>query len=98
MASDVDGASYLDRFRWIILPIMSPTILVVILIRVMDAFRVFDTIYVLTRGGPGVATETISTYAYRLAFTGLKFESAGALSIIATLVILLLCIGLVRVM
>lgn len=95
-SSRVDGANYVQRLRWIILPIMKPTILVVLLIRIMDAFRVFDTIYVLTRGGPGVSTETISTYTYRLAFSNFNFESAGALSLIATTILLILSLFLVR--
>ncbi len=97
-SAEVDGANYWQRFVSIILPIISPTILVVILIRVMDAFRIFDTIYVLTRGGPGVVTETVSTYAYRIAFTNLNFESAGALSVLATLIVAIFSIGMVRLM
>jgi multiple sugar transport system permease protein len=97
-SAEVDGANYWQRFVTIILPIISPTILVVILIRVMDAFRIFDTIYILTRGGPGVVTETVSTYAYRIAFTDLNFESAGALSVMATLIVALFSIGMVRLM
>jgi len=97
-SAEVDGANYWQRFFSIILPIISPTILVVILIRVMDAFRIFDTIYVLTRGGPGVVTETVSTYAYRIAFTNLNFESAGALSVLATLIVAIFSIGMVRLM
>ncbi|MBI9051612.1 MAG: sugar ABC transporter permease [Anaerolineaceae bacterium] len=97
-ASKVDGANFWQRFLYIIFPIISPTILVVFLIRVMDAYRIFDTIYVLTRGGPGVVTETVSTYAYRLAFTNLNFESSGALSIMATLVVALFSVIMVRIM
>jgi multiple sugar transport system permease protein len=97
-SAEVDGANYWQRLISIILPIISPTILVVILIRVMDAFRIFDTIYVLTRGGPGVVTETVSTYAYRIAFTNLNFESAGALSVMATLIVAVFSIGMVRLM
>jgi multiple sugar transport system permease protein len=97
-AAHIDGAGYWRRVWWIMLPSMRSIILITILMRVMDAFRVFDTIYVLTRGGPGVSTESISTYTYRTAFTNLKFESAGAMSVLAVLMVAVLSVVLVRVL
>lgn len=97
-AATVDGAGYWQRLRYILLPLLRPTILVILLIRMMDAFRVFDTIYVLTQGGPGVSTETISTYAYRLAFSNLDFGSAGAMSIMGVLLVTLLSVLLIRLL
>jgi multiple sugar transport system permease protein len=94
----VDGAGYWRRLWSIILPSLRPIILVIVLIRVMDTFRVFDTIYVLTGGGPGVSTESISTYSYRLAFADLDFESAGAVSVLAVLLVAALSIGIVRIL
>jgi multiple sugar transport system permease protein len=94
----VDGASYRQRLQYITLPFIVPTILVVLLMRIMDAFRVFDTVFILTRGGPGVSTETISMYTYQIAFTNLDFEKAGALSLVATVILIGLSFVLARVL
>ena len=72
-AARVDGASAWMRFRCITLPLLRPAILVVLLFRSLDAFRVFDAIYVLTGGGPADSTETVSIYAYKVLFQTLQF-------------------------
>lgn len=97
-SAKVDGASYFQSLRHIYLPFLKPTILVVLLMRMMDSFRVFDTVFILTRGGPGISTQTISMYTYQLAFTNLNFEKAGALSLIATIVLVLLSIVMARIL
>jgi multiple sugar transport system permease protein len=63
-AAEVDGASRWQTFWRIKLPLLSPVISIVVLFRVIDLYRLFDYIYVMTSGGPGTATETISYYAY----------------------------------
>ena len=82
-AARVDGASAWTRFRRITLPLLRPAVLVVLLFRSLDAFRVFDAIYVLTGGGPADSTETVSIYAYKLLFQTMQFGygSAAALAV-----------------
>ncbi len=72
-ASDIDGANKLQAFFNITLPLLKPSILVALLFRTLDAFRVFDLVYVLTGGGPGGATETVSVYAYKVMFSQTNF-------------------------
>src|SRR5262249_58630414 len=67
-AATIDGASAYQMFRDITLPMLKPAILIALLLRTMDLLRVFDQIYILTEGGPGFATETVSLYIYRSAF------------------------------
>jgi multiple sugar transport system permease protein len=64
-AARIDGATAWQQFRWVTLPMLRPAILVAALFRTLDAFRVFDLVYVLTYGGPGDATNTLQFYGYR---------------------------------
>lgn len=85
-AAQVDGAGpWMLLFR-IMVPAIRPLILFVLVIRVMDAFRFFDQIYVLTAGGPGDATETVTIYTYQLAFRLLQIGKASALGVITLLI------------
>ncbi len=84
-AAHVDGAGPLRAFRSITLPLLVPALLVVTLFRALDAFRVFDTVYVLTGGGPANTTETLSVYAYELYFQTLQFGTGSAVSMLAFL-------------
>jgi len=86
-AAKVDGVSRWQSFRYVSWPLLKPAALIVLLIRTMDAFRTFDIIYIITGAGPAHATELISTYAYRIAFSHLDFGEASALSCIALLII-----------
>ena len=61
---------------------VKPSILIVLLLRTMDLLRVFDQIFILTEGGPGFATETISLYIYRAAFRFFDFGYAAAMSFV----------------
>jgi len=67
-AAQVDGASAVQTFFRVTLPLLWPYLTVAMLIRVIDAFGLFDLIWVMTRGGPGTITESISVYAYRNTF------------------------------
>jgi len=62
-------------------------------IRTMDAFRAFDSIYVLTGGGPGTATETVTFYTYTLAFRALEIGKAAALGVLTMLFITTIVLG-----
>jgi multiple sugar transport system permease protein len=86
-AAQIDGAGpWMLLFR-IMLPSIRPLIVFVLAIRLMDAFRFFDQIYVLTAGGPGTATETITLYTYALAFRLLQVGKASALGVITLLIV-----------
>jgi multiple sugar transport system permease protein len=92
-AAWVDGASGWQTFREITLPLLRPVILVVLLLRIMDAFRVFDIIWTLTFGGPGNTTEVLSMIIYK---SGLQFFQIGEASAMSWLfLIVIFCISLV---
>jgi multiple sugar transport system permease protein len=80
-AAKVDGAGYLRTLHRIVLPAIVPQILLVLLFRTMDTYRIFDTVFVLTKGGPGLATETIGLYTYRTGFSYFDMGYAMALSV-----------------
>jgi multiple sugar transport system permease protein len=80
-AAKVDGASPWVAFLRVTLPLLRPLLLVVLIFRTIDAFRVFDTIYVLTGGGPGNTTETLSIYAYKVLFQTLQFGYGSTLAV-----------------
>jgi len=67
-AAQVDGANSIQTFFRVTMPLLWPYIVVALLIRTIDAFRIFDIIWVMTRGGPGTVTETVAVYAYRQEF------------------------------
>jgi multiple sugar transport system permease protein len=92
-SAQIDGAGNWTILTRIMLPAIKPLILFVLSIRIMDAFRFFDTIYVLTAGGPGSATETLTLYTYALAFRLLEIGKASALGVL-TLLLSALTIGL----
>jgi multiple sugar transport system permease protein len=79
-------------FRKVTLPLLMPIIIVVLLFRTIDAFRVFDAIYVLTGGGPANSTETLSIYAYKVLFQTLQFGYGSAISMVV-----FLCVGAISV-
>ncbi len=80
-AAHVDGASAWRTFRSITLPLLKPAILLALLFRTLDAFRVFDAIYVLTEGGPANTTETLSIYAYKTLMRSGDFGYGSTLSV-----------------
>lgn len=89
-SAKVDGAAPWTSFKKITLPLLKPVILVTLIFRTLDAFRVFDAIYVLTGGGPANTTESLSIYAYKVLFQTLQFGYGSALS-----VMVFLCVGLI---
>lgn len=86
-AAKIDGAGGWHILRHIVLPSMVPVIVFTVSVRLMDVFRFFDTIYVLTGGGPGTATETITMYTYQLGFQLLQVGKASALGIITLVIV-----------
>jgi multiple sugar transport system permease protein len=85
-AALIDGANAWQIFRDITLPLLKPAILIALLLRTMDLLRVFDQIFILTEGGPGFATETVSLYIYRTAFRFGDFGYAAAMSFVLLLI------------
>jgi len=91
-AAMVDGASRAQTLTHVVFPFLRPLVLFVLIIRSMDAFRIFDQVFVMTGGGPGTTTQTITFYNYVMAFRQLRMGRASALGVI-TLLILSLVIG-----
>ncbi|MCJ2194197.1 sugar ABC transporter permease [Micrococcus luteus] len=89
-AASVDGASWWQRMKLVILPNMKASIMVAVLFRAMDAFRIFDSIYIMTNGSYG--TEVLSLLAYRTSIGRLEIGMGSAVS-----VILFLCVALMAV-
>ena len=87
-AARVDGASSWQIFRRVTLPQLKPVLYVVLMIRVIDTFKLFDTIFILTRGGPGTATQTLAMYNYSLGFVLLKTSQAAALGTVLAIITL----------
>jgi multiple sugar transport system permease protein len=89
-AAEIDGASFLRTFRYIVLPAIWPVMAIALLIRGLDLFRIFDIIWALTQGGPGTMTETISIYAYTQGFKQFEtsYTAAIAFLIVAILTII----------
>jgi ABC-type sugar transport system permease subunit len=97
-AAQIDGANGWQRLRYVILPMMKPLILFVVAIRAMDAFRFFDLVYVITNGGPGTATETITLYTYQIGFRMLEVGKASALGVITLVIVAAMIGGLIFLM
>ena len=98
-AAAIDGADSRQIFWKVILPQLKPTLLIILVIRLTDAFRIYDLVYILTGGGPGGATEVLSTYIYKRIFTDWKFGQGAAASFLVMLIIgilSLLCNRLMR--
>ena len=87
------GASWPQRFRRIILPRMRTVITIAIVLRLVEAFKLFDVMFVMTRGGPGTATETISMYIYKQTFNSLEWSYVAAIGL--TLLIILSVLAVV---
>lgn len=85
-AAATDGASAWWQLRHITIPLLKPAILVALIFRTLDAFRVFDLIYVMTGGGPGTSTEPVAVYAFNTLLQNLEFGYGAALSVIIFLV------------
>ena len=95
-AGIIDGASPGQLLWWVILPMVKPVLLVIALTRALTSLKVFDVIFVLTNGGPGRATETLSYNVYVDAFQRFDFGHASALSWLLIVLAMALSIPLVR--
>lgn len=95
-AAVVDGGSSFKIFQKITLPIAMPVIVTIVLLRTIDAFKVFDTIYILTGGGPGTATEFLNFYIYLRGFRAFDLGFGTAMSWVQLIVIIAMFMFFIR--
>jgi multiple sugar transport system permease protein len=86
-AARMDGASRWGEFWYITLPLLAPVIAVVLLIRTMDAFREFDKIFIMTGGGPGIATQTLPIFLYRSGFQDFDMGFSAATGVVMLIIV-----------
>lgn len=97
-AAEVDGAGAIRRFSAITLPLLRPVIAVVLVLRTIEAFKVFDIVFVMTRGGPANGTQTVALYAYITAFSNQRFGYGSAVALLIVLVVLVLAMIYIRLL
>jgi len=95
-AAFVDGASPWQVFRYVKFPLLKPILTIALLIRITDSLRTFDLIYVMTSGGPGIATEVYNLYVYFMGFRYFRIGRASSLAIVLTIVIMAIVIVVFR--
>jgi multiple sugar transport system permease protein len=95
-AARVDGASAWQRFRYLTLPLLMPTLLVAVMLRVMDLLKVIDIVYVMTGGGPGHTSETINVYNYLVALSYDRIGYGAAVALVLFAIVLVCTLGLIR--
>jgi ABC-type sugar transport system permease subunit len=95
-AAAVDGAGWWHQLRKITLPLLRPALLVALIFRTLDAFRVFDLIYVMTGGGPGTSTEPIALYTFDTLLQNLRFGYGAALSLVVFVITFTLALAYIR--
>lgn len=95
-AAQMDGASWWMTFRRIVLPAIMPVMFIAVLIRALDLFRVFDLIWTMTQGGPGTMTETISVYAYQMAFREFEVSYSAAIAFLIIFILTVVVVATLR--
>lgn len=96
-ASLVDGATFFQSLRYVVLPLIKKHILIVIMLRIIDTFRIFDKVFALTGGGPGNSTEVLTFNIYKNGFRYYDFGYAAAQAVIMLLTILIVIVLYLRV-
>ncbi|HET9719581.1 MAG TPA: sugar ABC transporter permease [Solirubrobacteraceae bacterium] len=97
-AARMDGANWLQTFRRITLPLLKPALGVALIFRTLQAFLVFDVIYIMTGGGPGVSTETLSFINWQAFLVSTDFGYGGAISVMLVVIALAIAFVYVRIM
>jgi multiple sugar transport system permease protein len=87
-AATVDGASGWQKLVYITIPLLRSTIFAILMLGFIYTLRVFDLIWIITKGGPGTATEVLPTFAYRLSFISFNFGQSAAVAVIMMAVLL----------
>jgi multiple sugar transport system permease protein len=86
-AATIDGANAWQRLFRIIVPVIRPAIVIAVILRTVDALKTFDIIYVITQGGPGIASETLNVYAFKSSFLYLRIGYASSLLVVLALIV-----------
>lgn len=88
-AAAIDGANVFQQFIFITLPMLKPVASIILIIQTINEIKTYDLVYVLTRGGPGVSTELLSYFSYKIAFLGLAVNEGSASSMVLLLMSLI---------
>ena len=97
-AAELLGANWRQRFWRIVLPKMKIVMAIAIVIRAVEAFKLFDVMWIMTRGGPGTATETISVFVYKQTFQELEWSYVAAIGLIILVILTVLALVGMNVM
>lgn len=89
-AAKIDGVTLWQEIKYITLPLMLPIMIIILALRVVDVFRIFDKIFVLTMGGPGISSETLTYYTYRVAFRAFNLGYASTIGVITAFILLII--------
>ncbi len=95
-AAAIETKSQWQIFRYITFPVIQPTIILVLLLRITEAFKVFDIPYTLTTGGPGTATQVLTMFAYRVGFRFFNFGYSSAISFILFIIVMVIIMTLFK--
>jgi multiple sugar transport system permease protein len=95
-AAEIDGAGWWTVFRRLVLPAIAPVLAVALLIRGLDLVRLFDVVWTMTQGGPGTMTETLSIYAYNMAFREFEISYSAAIALLVIVLLTVLLVLLLR--
>ncbi len=95
-AARIDGANSWQSFRRMTLPLLKPALMIALIFRTLQAFLVFDVVYIMTGGGPGVSTETLSYLNWQTFLVDTDFGVGGAMSVVLVVISLLIALGFVR--
>jgi multiple sugar transport system permease protein len=93
-AAFMEGASAWQTFRFVTLPMILPFVMIAAVVRLIDALKTFDTIYVITQGGPGTASETINLFLYLQAFSFYQVGKASAVVVVFFVLVVALSLTL----
>jgi multiple sugar transport system permease protein len=96
-AAAVDGAREWQQFWYLTLPMLRPIAAIAIVIQLINEFRTYDLVYVLTKGGPGISTDLLSYFAYKRAFLGLTINEGSAASFVLLGMVLVLTVLFFRI-
>lgn len=97
-AAEVDGASRLQSFYYLTLPLIWPILVIVILLRMVEAIKIFDIVFVMTAGGPGISTETSTMYAKLVSLTEFRLGYGAAIAYVLMILSIIVFIILTRVL
>jgi multiple sugar transport system permease protein len=96
-AAAVDGATERQQFYYLTLPMLRPVAAIAVIIQLINEFRTYDLVYVLTKGGPGISTDLLSYFAYKRAFLGLSINEGAAASFVLLMMVLFLTVIFFRI-